>query len=64
MKSEEKISLYQQIANIGPGESMCFPIEKTFTIRVYVSNINLISGKKDLSTKLDREAGIVIVERA
>lgn len=45
------------------GQCVSFPIKSLATIRTNASLINATRGEKSLTTKIDREAGIITVSR-
>lgn len=59
----EKKSVMGVVRALEPGEKQSFPIEKLFTIRTLVSNINSQRGIKSLSTSTNRETKTITVQR-
>lgn len=59
----EKKSVMGVVRALEPGEKQSFPIEKLFSIRTLVSNINSQRGIKSLSTSTNRETKTITVQR-
>ena len=59
----EKKSVMGVVRALEPGEIQSFPIEKLFSIRTLVSNINSQRGIKSLSTSTNRETKTITVQR-
>lgn len=62
-KSVKKISDLGAMKALETGQSVNFPIRSVAAIRTNASLINAIRGEKSLTTKIDRETGIITVSR-
>lgn len=59
----KKISDLGAMKTLENGCSVSFPIAKIATIRTNASIINATRGEKSLTTRIDREKGIITVSR-
>lgn len=62
-KTTKKVSDLGAMKALETGQCVSFSIKSLTTIRTNASLINAIRGKKSLTTKIDREAGIITVSR-
>lgn len=60
---DEKKSVMGVVRSLEPGETISFPIEKLFTIRTLVSNLNSQRATKSLRTSTNRETKTITVQR-
>ena len=60
---DEKKSVMGVVHSLEPGETISFPIEKLFTIRTLVSNLNSQRATKSLRTSTNRETKTITVQR-
>lgn len=59
----KKISDLGAMKALETGQSVSFPIRSLASIRTNASLINATRGEKSLTTKIDRETGIITVSR-
>ncbi len=60
---DEKKSVMGEVRSLKLGETKSFPIEKLFTIRTLVSNLNSQRATKSLRTSTNRETKTITVQR-
>lgn len=60
---KKKNSVLGSMRTLEEGQQVSFPLSKLMTVRSNAALINSTRGTLSLSTKIDREAGVVTVSR-
>ena len=60
---KKKVNVLGSMRALEEGEHVSFPLSKLMTVRSNAALINSTRGTLSLSTKIDREAGVVTVSR-